>query len=436
MATFTAVKNKAQGSGVLGRVLAYVKQEKKTLWEERQLVTGWNCVAQSAYDEMTTTKQQFKKTDGRMFYQFVQSFAPEENVTPQEVHAIGLELAQKLFPEFEVVVATHVDTEHLHNHLVVNSVSYKNGHKLHQNAADLQRQRQVSDEICKAHGLQVLEPPKKYANDKKIRPGEYRSAEKGQSWKFQLMNTIDRCMRKAKSREEFIREMERRGYQVRWEKNRKAITYTTPKGMKCRDDRLHEDKYRKEVMECEFRIREAILHRRNEEAESAVRDGGNTYAYSILSNDRAVELDAEHLDSTVPSAGIPGQYAGEYPLYHGDNGHAGREADERGGGDTATIGTGWEEEREAAFSAQAPTARDLSASAQSGLAVDYSDVGSVLGSLLRLGKHLERTAESDPVAPVIGHGDRKALAKERRKKIAMGQKPDDHGEQQPWQQTM
>lgn len=105
MATFTAIKNKTQSGSALGRVLNYVEQEKKTLWEERQLVTGWNCVAQSACDEMMTTKRRFQKTDGRTFYQFVQSFDPAENVTPQEVHAIGLELAQKLFPEFEVVVA-------------------------------------------------------------------------------------------------------------------------------------------------------------------------------------------------------------------------------------------------------------------------------------------------------------------------------------------
>ena len=132
MATFTAIKNTAQSSSTLRRALDYVKQEKKTLWEDRMLVTGWNCVAPSAYDEMMTTKRQYDKTDGRMFYQFVQSFDPAEDVSPQEVHAIGLELAQKLFPAFEVVVATHVDTDHLHNHLIVNSVSWKDGHKLHQ----------------------------------------------------------------------------------------------------------------------------------------------------------------------------------------------------------------------------------------------------------------------------------------------------------------
>ncbi len=117
-----------------------------------------------------------------------------------------------------------VDTDHLHSHLIVNSVSCVTGRKLHQNAAGLQRQRQISDEICAAHGLTVLEPPQKNAQDKKMRPGEYRSAARGESWKFRLINTIDLCMRTARTRAEFFREKERRGYQVRWETSRKYIT--------------------------------------------------------------------------------------------------------------------------------------------------------------------------------------------------------------------
>ena len=179
---------------------------------------------------------------------------------PLEVHAIGLELAQRQFPNFEVLVATHMDTEHLHNHLVVNSVSFQSGKKLHQSAADLQAHRIANDEICVAHGLEILPPPQKQVKQKRMSTREYRSAAKGESWKFRLMNTIDQCMRYAASKEEFISLMESEGYQVRWTDSRKSITYTTPTGMKCRDDRLHEEKYTKEVMEHEFRIRAAIAH--------------------------------------------------------------------------------------------------------------------------------------------------------------------------------
>lgn len=426
MATFTAIKNKTQNGSALGRALDYVKQEKKTLWEERQLVTGWNCVAQSAYDEMITTKRRFQKTGGRMFYQFVQSFDPAENVTPQEVHAIGLELAQKLFPEFEVVVATHIDTDHLHNHLIVNSVSWKDDRKLHQNAADLQRQRQVNDKICMAHGLQVLKPPKKYVREKQMRPGEYRSAVRGESWKFQLMNTIDLCMRRSKTKAEFVREMERRGYQVRWEPTRQCITYTTPKGKKCRDNRLHEDKYRKEVMEREFRIRAEMLHQRIEGEELAARSAsyGGGVGRSAGNPQRPVPSDIE------PDRGVEKQSR----YYAGDTYESG-DVGEGSNSDPSTAGmarTGWEKERLAAFFAQGP-----SAPAQAGLAVDHPDPGGVIRAVAALGHTLERGQAPAPPAPVTGHSDRKALSQERKKKIDLGHKADDYEEsQQTWQQKM
>ena len=252
MATFTAIKNRGGGKGALGGVLRYTQQDEKTLWEGRQLVTGWNCTAQSALSEMQLTKERYRKTDGRQYYHFVQSFSEQDDLTPQEVHAIGLELAQREFPDFEVLVATHIDTDHLHSHLIVNSVSFRNGKKLHQSTADLQAHRLANDEICAAHSLEVLPPPQKQVKQKRMGTREYRSAAKGESWKFRLMNAIDQCMRYVETREDFISLMEGEGYQVRWTEGRKNITYSTPEGRKCRDDRLHDRKYTKEVMEYEF----------------------------------------------------------------------------------------------------------------------------------------------------------------------------------------
>lgn len=420
MATFTAIKNRAQGGGAMGRALDYVEQEKKTLWEERQLVTGWNCVAKSAYDEMMTTKRLYEKTDGRMFYQFVQSFDPAEEVTPDEVHAIGLELAQRLFPEYEVVVATHVDTDHLHNHLIVNSVSCETGRKLHQNAADLQRQRRVNDEICMVHGLGVLEPPQKYSQKKQMRPGEYRSAVRGESWKFQLMNTVDQCMKRARTRADFIREMERRGYQVRWEETRKSITYTTPKGKKCRDDRLHENKYRKEVMEREFRLREEMLHRGV---------AGKEFAARVSSHSGRVGQPADDPRRPIPSDGGPGRWDSKPQLSrHGGTAGADRGAGAGNSGHLPVAGaerTGWEEERALAF------ASGDSAPAPAGLALGHPDFAGLMGNVVQWGRHMEQSADAPlPTAPVSGHTDRKALSKEREKKIALGHKPDDHEERQ------
>jgi len=436
VATFTAIKNKAQGGGAMKNSLDYVKRKDKTLWGDRQLVTGWNCVAQSAYEEMMTTKRQYGKTDGRMFYQFVQSFSSEENVTPEEVHTIGLELAQRLFPDFEVVVSTHVDADHLHSHLIVNSVSWKDGHKLHQNAADLQRQRQISDEICAAHGLTVLEPPQKFSQEKKMRPGEYRSAVRGESWKFQLINAIDLCMKKAKSKAEFLREMEKRGYQVRWEDTRKYITYTTPKGKKCRDDRLHDERYQKEVMEREFRIREQIIRRRTEAEELARR----TAASGDLSNTGTVDGAGGYSGQPVPGHGPAAQPhigteqdAGQYVLGSVCPDETDGETDGGSVHDPLGGGTGWEQERAEAF-APAPV---QPSQAHVGVAMGRSDSGSVGHDLLRLGHRLEQSGEAAPdPTPGIGHGDRKALAKERAKKIAQGHKPNDQEEPAHNQQMM
>ena len=116
MATFTAIKNRGGGRGALGGVLRYTQQDEKTLWEGQRLVSGWNCIVQSVLSEMQLTKEQYRKIDGRQYYHFVQSFAETDDLTPQEAHTIALELAQREFPNFEVLVATHIDTDHLHSH--------------------------------------------------------------------------------------------------------------------------------------------------------------------------------------------------------------------------------------------------------------------------------------------------------------------------------
>lgn len=118
MATFVAIKNTKQTMGSLLGVLRYVAQDRKTLWQGKSLFAGYNCVPRSSYLEFRTTKKRFHKTDGRQFYHFVQSFSDQDKLTPQQANEIGLEFAEKEFPNFEVVVATHVDTGHIHNHLV------------------------------------------------------------------------------------------------------------------------------------------------------------------------------------------------------------------------------------------------------------------------------------------------------------------------------
>ena len=224
MATFTAINCKHQSGGAMRGTLDYVSQKKKTLWGDAQLVVGHNCFPQSAYAEMLTTKQQFRKNDGRQFYHFVQSFAEDDPITPAEANAIGLELAQREFPGFEVVIATHVDTNHIHNHLVVNSVSCVDGRKLHQSANDLLAHRQANDEICQAHGLNILERPEQQYRMKRMKPGEYQAGLYADSWKLDLIQTINDVLEYARSLDVFVEGMEREDYQVTLTETRKHNT--------------------------------------------------------------------------------------------------------------------------------------------------------------------------------------------------------------------
>ena len=240
----------------LASILAYCKQDKKTLYDGRKLVSGVNCVAESAFNEMMNTKIQYRKTDGRMYYHLFQSFHPDEPITPETAHEIALKFAQEQFKGYEVLVATHIDREHIHSHFILNSVSAETGLKYHPDKNEIQRLRDYSDNLCRKYGLSVVIP--KQPKVKQMSAREYRSADKGQSWKLQLAIAVDEAMKYATSKEHFISLMENEGYEVKWTAERKSITYTTPNGMKCRDNKLHEEKYLKENMENEFRIREEI----------------------------------------------------------------------------------------------------------------------------------------------------------------------------------
>ena len=454
MATFTAIKNRGGGRGALGGVLRYTQQEEKTLWEGRRLVTGWNCTAQSVLSEMQLTKERYRKTDGRQYYHFVQSFSETDDLTPQEAHTIGLELAQREFPNFEVLVATHIDTGHLHSHLIVNSVSFQNGKKLHQSAADLQAHRLASDEICLAHGLEILPPPQKQVKQKRMGSREYRSAAKGESWKVRLIDTIDQCMKYAETKDEFISLMESEGYQVRWTDSRKNITYTTPNGMKCRDDRLHETKYTKEVMEYEFRIRAEIISGGIETAESISGRTDDDHTISCPhetglggSADRRQRPVPPGEDQQRPAETPGGQRwrtggpvagvdpAGGAAAHPGPVGGTGAGC----GPNSGHAETGWEEERDFYFTAQSgdsPLRADL---ADPDFAGDSGWDGSLADDLVRLVRALERSSDSDPVrdaTTISQHTDRKVLRREQEKKIALGHKADDHEEEQTWEQTM
>lgn len=160
MPTFTAIPEKTQTATAMRRVLDYVMQDKKTVINGIKLVSGQNCVPESAFQEFMATKHRYGKATGVFFKQYVQSFKPNCGATPKQIHQIGLETA-KAFDGFEVVVATHIDRDHWHNHFVVNSVNCETGYKIQINEKGLEQLRQRSDEICQKFGLQILQPYQK-----------------------------------------------------------------------------------------------------------------------------------------------------------------------------------------------------------------------------------------------------------------------------------
>ena len=357
---FVNCKKDTQSRAAMRGVMLYVMQEKKTAWDGVPLVSGINCQPQSVYDDFLNTKLLYHKDGGVMFYHMVQSFPKGAAVDPRQAHEAARRLAE-YFDGCEVLVCTHVDREHIHSHCVINSVSFETGKKLHMAKEQLQELMRRNDAICQEMGLPVFEPIAQQARG--MSGAEYHTALKGQSWKLRLMNTIDECMKYAADKDAFVSLMESEGYAVRWESTRKYITYTTPDGMRCRDSKLHEEKYCKEAMEHEFRIRAELIKRklRTAETNSGIetdesaeqRIGKYTAADDAAHRDPVRSAaDDEQADGTgkrnkLGAGGNSKYVAGIENAHRPDAGAEVAHGDaEIADGDEQTAGTGWESERE------------------------------------------------------------------------------------------
>ena len=447
--SFTNYK-RGQTTGCMGAVMRYTMQDKKTEFDGRKLVTGINCQPESVYADFMTTKRLHHKTDGVLFYHMVQSFPKGEAVDPVTAHAAALKLAE-YYEGYEVLVCTHTDREHIHSHFLINSVNFDTGKKLHIAKEQLQELRQRNDQVCTEFSLPVFNPANRNEKTKTMSIGEYHTAARGQSKKLQLMNIINDCMRHASTREEFIALMESEGYKVRWETSRRNITYTTPSGWQCRDRLLFGDKYLKENMEYEFRIREEIIHGRAV-GEEPTRADGTDYATASGAGSDTTARSASH------ESGVGG--SAERPLHAGvphrdtdrlseeDQRTAGAAPDPDADGEAAESGeasgaaerTGWEAEREVFFSARHQTAQTAAAApGWSHMDSPADGDGSVASAVVGLGYRLEQSQPDASVmdsTTMLPHTDRKTLRKKQQKKIAQGHAEDDHEEEQTWQQTM
>ena len=180
----------------------------------QQFVTGINCLPTTARDEMQAVKKRFGKEDGVIAYHGYQSFAPGE-ADPKTAHEIGIRLAKELWGEkYQVVVATHLDKEnHLHNHFVVNTVSFVDGIRYHRTGKDYHDMQVASDNLCREYGLSVIENIQ-YGKSKQY--GEWRAEqEQRPTWRGFIKADIDEAIRMSLTERQFFRHLEEKGYEIK-----------------------------------------------------------------------------------------------------------------------------------------------------------------------------------------------------------------------------
>lgn len=210
--------------GDLAAALEYAENDDKT--DKKMYVTGINCITEKAYEQMTATKQRYGKLGGNVAYRCFQSFCTGE-VTPEEAHQIGLETARAMWGnDYEIVVTTHLNTDNLHNHMVVNSVSFRTGRKFENHISDHHRLREISDEICRERGKSVLENSNFYGGNKK----EYWIYKSGkQSHRDMLKSDMEECLKYSRTADDLYIRLKAMGYQLdRTEDKYQHLTIKAP----------------------------------------------------------------------------------------------------------------------------------------------------------------------------------------------------------------
>ncbi len=198
--------------------LRYAQNDKKT--DQTMCVSAINCPKQRAYQCMMTTKQRYGKFGGNVAYHGYQSFKTDE-VTPDEAHQIGIETAKRMWKEYEVVVTTHLNTDNIHNHIVVNSVSFKTGRKFENHVSDHYKLREISDLICKERGKSVLPPSKFKGSSKK----EYWAKKNGgMTHRDVLRKDIDSIIKNSTAWTHFKQNLKGFGYEIVRDENYQHIS--------------------------------------------------------------------------------------------------------------------------------------------------------------------------------------------------------------------
>lgn len=299
MAVINFVNGENKTYGSMQKVINYILNPLKT---DLSLIGGYNCDYKNAYEQFVQTKRNYGKETGRQYIHFVQSFAPYDKVTPEILKEIADELVQMDFLQgFEIVYAVHTDREHLHTHFVVNTVNAETGLKWKQSAEQLQTMKDYSDDLCKKRGL-IITQGKKGNYKSRV---EYQTKENKKSWKHELFLTTNKVKWQSKSKEDFIKNMGKLGYQVKWIDTRKDITFTTPEGKKCRNRKLYPpENFTKEALLKTFeqnvkRSNERELNNRMELLLSAIQLFKSTAHESIPKNYPLSAMEGESLKDEI-----------------------------------------------------------------------------------------------------------------------------------------
>ena len=440
---FVNYKKGAQTRGCMKSVMQYVAQKNKTLWNGVQLISGIGCQPETAFDEFLSTKHLHHKDGGVMFCHMVQSFPKGVAIDPRTAHEAARWLAG-YFEGCEILICTHTDREHIHSHCIINSVNFETGRKVHMADEQIQALRARNDTICEELGLPKFQKDEQQKSSG-MSNAEYYPAAKGESWKLELMRVIDEGMRCAGSREEFLILLRSEGYDATWTDSRKNITYVTPDGRKCRDNKLHIEKYLKENMEAEFGYRTENDNTRNVDAAQKADGRGATAGTQRDSHGAELERAARNAGQAVSAADAVRHGPENASDESRSAGISDQDANER----RKFRETGWEPEREVFFRLQGADrdyeerpdhnperyeesafeygAGDAEENPDVRVDLDYS--GDLVRGAVRLGRAVEQMTDDAPqhdTATMPLHIDSKRRKKLRQKKTALGHAEDDH----------
>ena len=250
MAINKTINKRTNTHGAMRNCIEYVLRQDKTS-ELLTYVTGPYCRDEIKYDLVYRTfleeKKMWDKDSGRMYAHNIISWHKDEQITPEQALEFGKEFAENWFSGFQTLVAVHKDKDHIHCHLVTNSVSYEDGRKLHNTKKDLERMKQLTNQMCRERGLTVAEKGKHF-DGSQIEKGEVIAWSKDKYNLFRqqvkdsfvadcamaVLKALENCI----SKEKFIEKMKQFGWNVNWTEKRKHITFQNQDGKKVRDSNL------------------------------------------------------------------------------------------------------------------------------------------------------------------------------------------------------